>query len=511
MNEEAELLGKFADEGSQEAFAEVVNRTIGLVYGAALRQTGGDAHLAQDVTQAVFLALACRAGELKRHAVLTGWLYTTTRFLASKAVRTQARWQRREKEATTMSILPTAAEPAWDELRPVIDEAMHELAEKDRTALLLRFFEGKSLAEVGVATGLAENSARMRVDRALEKLRERLARRGITSTAAAVGTLLASQPAVAVPAGLAASAAGTALAGAIAGSGLLAASGIGGAGANALAFMSTTKLATGAAVLIAVGALGGYLSAQYRADFPELAARPAESAALPPATARSKETASGTTAPPRAARNLTSANAPATGATASAPLDALRTLLDLERRKLAKSDVTLVSGGAQLTPQFIELFALTPDNQSALQQGLDAARQRMRELYRENLSTTLSPSGNEVTLELKSFPEAGGAVYDTLLKTFAATLGPERYNAFLALGAEQAEKELGRFGTAYATITVSRETATDGEVRYRIRSRQSETPENNSNYLSDRLTLERFRREAGEFAELLPPDFLPNR
>src|SRR5687768_11214791 len=143
MNQECELLREFATKGSEVAFTELVRRTIGFVYAAALRQTGGDVHLAKDVTQGVYLALACRANSLLRHTVLYGWLHTTTRFVATKAVRTQARWQRREREANLM-ITSRDADPDWEELRPVIDEALHELDEKDRTALLLRFFDGRS-------------------------------------------------------------------------------------------------------------------------------------------------------------------------------------------------------------------------------------------------------------------------------------------------------------------------------------------------------------------------------
>src|SRR5258708_5871589 len=102
MKDDVALLRRFAEEGSQEAFAELVRAKVNLVFAAALRQTGGDAHLAEDVTQAVFLALAARAAALARHTVLTGWLFTTTRHVAIDAVRRQHRWQRREEEAQRM-------------------------------------------------------------------------------------------------------------------------------------------------------------------------------------------------------------------------------------------------------------------------------------------------------------------------------------------------------------------------------------------------------------------------
>ncbi len=158
---------------------------------AALRQVGGDVHLAQEVAQGVLLDVARKARRLALRPTITGWLYTNGRFAAAKALRSRLRRLNHETEAQAMNDLlsPPAVGPAgetdWNELRPVLDAAMHELSEPDREAILLRFFEGRSLAEVGAAIGLAENSARMRVERALEKLRVRLARRGSTSTAAA--------------------------------------------------------------------------------------------------------------------------------------------------------------------------------------------------------------------------------------------------------------------------------------------------------------------------------------
>jgi hypothetical protein len=115
-----------------------------------------------------------------------------------------------------------------------------------------------------------------------------------------------------------------------------------------------------------------------------------------------------------------------------------------------------------------------------------------------------------VMIAVKPFPEAGGTAYDAMLKTFKDTLGAERYNAFLALGAEQAEKMFGRFGTSERAISLSRE-GLGSELRYRINDRTRHGPQNNSNYVSDRLTPERFLREIGPLADLLPSDFAPSR
>jgi RNA polymerase sigma factor (sigma-70 family) len=213
MLTDAQLLRRYGESRCEAAFTELVQRYIDLIYSAACRQVGGDAHLAKDVTQRVFIELAQKASSLPPDAVLTGWLYTTTRYVAAKAVRTEQRWHAREEKAMELlSPQEPAPEPAWEELKPVLDTVMHELNESDRNAVLLRYFEGRPLAEVGVKLGLTEDAARMRLGRALEKLRQRLARRGIASSSAALAGLLAQQTISAAPAGLAMNVAGAALA-----------------------------------------------------------------------------------------------------------------------------------------------------------------------------------------------------------------------------------------------------------------------------------------------------------
>ena len=206
MTDDAVLIRQYLD-GSQDAFATLVKCHIGAVYGTALRLVAGDAHLADDVTQKVFTGLARKAASLTDRPVLVGWLYLSTQYEAAKAVRSEQRWRNREQKAQVMNkILEQGApEPDWTALRPVIDSAMRDLKAGDRDALLLRFFQARTLAEVGEVLGLSENAARMRVDRALDKLRSLLVRRGINSTATALGAVLAGQVATAAPATLAAS------------------------------------------------------------------------------------------------------------------------------------------------------------------------------------------------------------------------------------------------------------------------------------------------------------------
>lgn len=202
MTDDAELLRDYAEAHSEQAFTALVQRHVNVVYFAALRRVGGDAHLADDVTQKVFADLARKASSLKERAVITGWLYTSTRFAAAQAVRSERRRKIHEQEAHTMHELHSAPEPDWNTLRPIIDEAMDELNERDREVVLLRFFENRPLAEVGAKFSLSPDAARMRVDRALEKLRGLLARRGIASSSAALAAAFVTQSAVAAPAGL---------------------------------------------------------------------------------------------------------------------------------------------------------------------------------------------------------------------------------------------------------------------------------------------------------------------
>ena len=270
MQTDATLLNDYARNRSEAAFAELVRRHVNFVYAAALRQVNGDTHLAKDVTQAVFTDLARKAPELVRHPVLTGWLFTSTRYAAGKQIRGEQRRRAREQEAQLMT--NDAAAPGenldWDRVRPVLDEALAELNDRDRRAILLRCLQDLDFASVGAQLELSDNAARMCVDRALDKLRDVLARRGIRSTTAALAVALATQAAVATPAGLASFVTGAALAGAATGGGFL-------------AFMSLTKLQLGIAGAI-VMAGGGIALQQERTNAQlrtELATLPAASVA----------------------------------------------------------------------------------------------------------------------------------------------------------------------------------------------------------------------------------------
>lgn len=252
--DDVSLLRRYAENADQSAFAELVARRLPLVYSAALRQVGGDAHFASDVAQSVFADLARKARVLCGRVELTGWLYTSTGYAAAKVVRAEQRRRRHEQEAHVVDELTRNDEPQadWTTLRPVIDAAMRELGDRDREAVLLRFFENRGFAEIGARLCIGENGARMRVGRALDKLSATLARRGVSSSAAALGAALAANAVGAAPSGLATVIAIAAPASATAGvAGIL---------------MSVTKLQWAiAAVVMTTGALTGIVQQRVNA------------------------------------------------------------------------------------------------------------------------------------------------------------------------------------------------------------------------------------------------------
>jgi RNA polymerase sigma factor (sigma-70 family) len=273
MTDDAQLLSRYAAEKSEPAFAALVQRHLDFVYGCALRRLGGDVHLTQDVVQQVFVVLARQAAALVRHPALSAWLFTTTRNIAADTVRRDRRRRRREQEAELMRDIasPDGPPPDWGQLRPALDHAMGELSERDRQAVLLRFFEGRSFAEVGARLRLNENAARMRVERALDKMHALLARRGVTSTTAALALALANQSAIAAPAGMANLVVSTALAGAATAG--PAVGGIAGAAASLSAFFGVGKAALVVGTVTLATAVGviGVAASRAQASHAELA------------------------------------------------------------------------------------------------------------------------------------------------------------------------------------------------------------------------------------------------
>jgi RNA polymerase sigma factor (sigma-70 family) len=211
-----ELLRDYSASRSEPAFAELVRRHVDLVYSAALRMLR-DTHLAEDVTQGVFMALAQAAAQLAEHPVLSGWLHRTARNLAVKAIRTDARRRAREHEAAAMNeLLSGESDASWEQIAPHLDAALGELDDPDRDALLLRYFERKSAREMAETLGISDEAAQKRVSRATDRLREVFAKRGIAVGAGGLAVVLAANTVQSAPVGLvatisAAAAAGTAV------------------------------------------------------------------------------------------------------------------------------------------------------------------------------------------------------------------------------------------------------------------------------------------------------------
>ena len=253
MTDDIELLRRYARTSSEEAFAVLVHRHIDFVYATALRQVQGT-HRAEDVVQAVFIALAQKAAALCRRKELVGWLYISTHYAATDIIRKEARREARER---TVSMIPqafpdSAAALDWEKLHPVLDAVLRDLSRVDRDAVLLRFFKDRSFDEIGAALQISEEAARKRVERALEKMRPLLVRRGITSTTGALAVALMNRGAVAAPAELAAHVTSAAVA-----------AGTAAAAGTALSLgtlMNLPKLAGTLAVVVALVATGSLIN-----------------------------------------------------------------------------------------------------------------------------------------------------------------------------------------------------------------------------------------------------------
>jgi uncharacterized protein (TIGR03435 family) len=211
MSEDWQLLRDYAENQSGDAFEALVSRYVNLVHSAALRQAR-DLHMAEEITQAVFILLARKAGSLSSRTILSGWLYRTAHYVAADALKSQRRRQQREQEAHMQSAVEeNAPDPTWELLSPFLDEALMRLGEKDRQAVVLHFFEKKTFADVGNRLGMSQDTARKRTSRALEKLRQYLAKRGVASTTAIIALAITANSVQAAPVALAKSVAAVAV------------------------------------------------------------------------------------------------------------------------------------------------------------------------------------------------------------------------------------------------------------------------------------------------------------
>jgi len=209
--DDIELLREYTERDSETAFAGIVARHLNQVYSVALRHAGNP-HAAEEITQAVFVILATKARRLNRRVILSGWLYETARLTALTYIRSEIRRARREEahmqnilnESESDSSRQSGAEAeVWTQIAPLLDAALAKLNETDRHAVVLRFFDGKSMKEVGTALGANEDAAKKRVSRALEKLRKFFTKRGVVSTATIIAGAISANSVQAAPAALA--------------------------------------------------------------------------------------------------------------------------------------------------------------------------------------------------------------------------------------------------------------------------------------------------------------------
>jgi RNA polymerase sigma factor (sigma-70 family) len=185
INDDMELVRQYAAHRSESAFAELVSRHTNLVYSTALRRVSNP-QLAEEIAQAVFVILARKAATLGNGTILSGWLYRATCYVSGHALKQELRRQRHQQEAHMETLSKQTESEVWPQIRTLLEEAMLRLGPADRDALVLRFFEGRSLKEVGARLGISEAATKMRLNRALEKLRAYFSKHGVASTTTAI-------------------------------------------------------------------------------------------------------------------------------------------------------------------------------------------------------------------------------------------------------------------------------------------------------------------------------------
>jgi RNA polymerase sigma factor (sigma-70 family) len=257
--QDAELLRDYVTNSSDAAFAGLVDRYVDFVYSIALRQLR-NAQLAEEAAQVVFSLLARKAAGLVDLPSLAGWLYRATCFTAAKTLRSERRRRHHEQEAATMHQDNATDDDLWKQLSPMLDDALKQLGEQDRLAVLLRFFQRKPMREVGEVLGVSEAAAKMRVSRAVERLRDFFSKRGVAVGASGLVAALSANGVLSAPIGLAAALSSASLSSAATGSAF-----------TLLRFMATTKLKAGiiSAVIIAAVATSLVIQQNSRAGLRE--------------------------------------------------------------------------------------------------------------------------------------------------------------------------------------------------------------------------------------------------
>jgi RNA polymerase sigma factor (sigma-70 family) len=263
MTNDIELLERHRTGDSDAAFADLVRRHVGWIHGVAARRLR-DSHIADDVAQAVFILLHRKSPRFASDRSLVAWLHRAAWYATEVAARQQRRRQRHETEAAVVrqQQMTANSDPQWLELAPMLDELIERLSQADREAVLLRYYRQMSYSEVAAATGVSEEAARKRVDRAIEKLRRMASGKGVVVSAAALAVGLETKVAIAAPAGLIATTTAAALA--ESGAALAVTSSPIAGGISTLLTLAHAKIAAAivaAAALISIGACAVVIAA----------------------------------------------------------------------------------------------------------------------------------------------------------------------------------------------------------------------------------------------------------
>lgn len=189
---DTDLLDDWLRHHRESAFHALVRRYQALVHAVAIRRCGDDS-IAAEATQLTFISLAQKAQSLRSRSTLVGWLHLTSVFHTRNLVRRHQRETRRRQLLRTHmdTHLPAPVSETWSQMQPVIDEALAALSSQDRETLLLRFYRALTVKEIASVQGIATDAAQKRLDRATERIRLQLTRRGCTIGGSLATVLLA--------------------------------------------------------------------------------------------------------------------------------------------------------------------------------------------------------------------------------------------------------------------------------------------------------------------------------